>query len=71
MSTNPFKQSMTRMRIPDHMGTSVSVAGFTLDADEDRCVDVPNALRPALESHGLSAAPSKTDAAPEDKKPKK
>ena len=68
--TNPFKQSMTRMRIPDGMSTSVSVSGFTLDADEDRCVDVPNALRPALESHGLVPAAAKPEAAPEDKKKK-
>lgn len=69
--SNPFKQSMTRMRIPEHMGTCVSVSGFTLDADADRCVDVPNNLRPALESHGLTVAEAKPEAAAEEKKPKK
>jgi hypothetical protein len=61
---------MTRMQIPAHLGTCISVSGFTLDADEDRCVDVPNDLRPALESHGLTVAAVKAEAV-EEKKPSK
>ena len=52
---NPFEQSMTRLQLPEHMGTSVSARGFTLDADDDRCVDVPPDMVAELVAHGLTA----------------
>ena len=51
---NPFKQHMIKMRIPDGMGDNISIAGFNLTADEDRCVTVPRRHVSDLESHGLT-----------------
>ncbi len=54
---NPFKQDMVRMAVPLGMSTNLSVGGFNLSADEDRCVEVPSKLVPALRDHGLIEAP--------------
>jgi hypothetical protein len=53
-AANPFQQDMVRMVIPDHMSTSISVAGFSLEADEHRVVTVPKHLVGTLRSHGLA-----------------
>lgn len=55
MSTpNPFSLSMTRLYLPAGMGTTVSVGGFTLEADEKRSIEVPNSHVKSLQSHGLT-----------------
>lgn len=50
---NPFLTSMVRLQIPAHMGTNVSIAGFSLHADDDGCVEVPKEHVPELKAHGL------------------
>lgn len=55
--SNPFLQSMTRLQIPAHMGNSVSVAGFFLEADKDGCIEVPAEHVSTLLAHGLTPAP--------------
>lgn len=45
--------SMTRMVVPAHMSTSVSVEGFELEADEDRTIEVPEKIAVTLRAHGL------------------
>lgn len=63
MSTkNPFQSSMTRLVLPAHMGPSVSIAGFELQADDDGVVEVPNHLAGELRAHGLKDAPAKAEA---------
>lgn len=58
---NQFQQSMTKMKIPEGMSTSVSVSGFNLEADAEGLVEVPKNLVPILRDHGLSEyqAPAK------------
>lgn len=45
--------AMTRLVVPPHMSTSVSVEGFELEADEDRTIEVPEKIAAVLRSHGL------------------
>ncbi len=52
--SNPFQQSMVRLQIPAGMGGSISVRGFTLEADADGCVEVPKDLSVELKCHGLT-----------------
>ena len=54
---NPFQQTMVRMQVPPGMGSSISVRGFTVDADADGCVDVPKEVVDELAQHGLVRAP--------------
>lgn len=51
--SNPFQQTMVKLRVPDDMGESISIGGFDLQADKDRCVEVPKTLAPTLREHGL------------------
>lgn len=51
---NPFKQSMARLQIPPHMGSTVSCRGFEVEADEDGCIEVPTELVAELKGHGLT-----------------
>lgn len=67
MKANPFDQNMVRLQLPADCGTQVSAGGFTVDADEDRCVSVPKGpIADALMSHGLT--PATTAAAADAKK---
>jgi hypothetical protein len=50
---NPFEQTMTRLSFPPGMGTCISVAGFTVEADEQGAVTVPKEHVPVLKAHGL------------------
>ena len=58
---NPFQQTMVRMQLPAGHGASISMRGFEVQADSDRCVTVPKEFTPELEAHGLTKA---ADAAP-------
>lgn len=58
---NPFSQQMVKLHIPEGMGTSVSIEGFNLEGDEDRCVEVPKHLTQRLKDHGLVDAPAKAE----------
>jgi hypothetical protein len=51
---NPFLQSMTRMKLPDNMGRSVSIATFNVEADEEGCIEVPAQFVNELQCHGLT-----------------
>ena len=51
---NPFQQGMTKMKLPEDGGTHISVGGFTLEADEDGCVEVPSTYITELQAHGLT-----------------
>jgi hypothetical protein len=42
-----------RMRIPEDLGTTISMSGISVTADADRCVMVPEALVEQLKGHGL------------------
>lgn len=52
--SNPFQQTMVKLRVPDDMGESISIGGFDLQADKGRCVEVPKNLAPTLREHGLT-----------------
>ena len=56
-TNNPFQQTMVRLQVPAGMGTSISVRGFTVEADDDRCVEVPKDVVAELKAHGLTEAP--------------
>lgn len=51
---NPFLQGMTKLQIPEGMGTMISIGGFCLEADKDRCVEVPSQYVAELEAQGLT-----------------
>jgi hypothetical protein len=59
MQPNPFSQTMVRMQLPADAGTSISARGFTLEADADRCVEVPKDVAEDLKSHGFTKAADK------------
>lgn len=52
-TTNPFQKSMARLQLPEGFGDSISVSGFNIEADDERCVEVPRELVPQLLAHGL------------------
>ena len=56
--SNPFAQSMTRMKAPAGAGQSISVRGFTMEADADGVVLVPGDVANDLMSHGFTKAPA-------------
>lgn len=64
MSTaqNPFRASMTKLAIPPHMGSSISVAGFQVDADADGTIEVPKEHVTELLAHGLTLHAPAADA---------
>lgn len=65
VKSSPFQQTMVKLHVPEHMGTSFAIGGFEIEADSDRTVEVPKHLAPVLKEHGL------TDyVAPEPKKAK-
>ena len=51
---NVFQQDMVRMKFAPDMGGMLSVAGFSLTADKDGCVEVPRGMVEGLKSHGLT-----------------
>ena len=55
--SNPFTQTMTRMQAPAGAGASVSVRGFTMQADAQGCVEVPADVAAELVAHGFVKAP--------------
>lgn len=59
---NPFNKAMARLQIPPHMGQSISVRGFEVEADEDGCVEVPPELVAELKGHGLTDPPAPVEA---------
>lgn len=56
--SNPFQQTMVRMQLPAGASRSVSVRGFTVEAEADGCVTVPKDVAAELASHGMTVAPS-------------
>lgn len=51
--SNPFQQQYVKMQFPTHMEPVISISGFTLTGDEDRCVELPRNLMETAKSHGL------------------
>ena len=69
MSKNPFNPAFVRMKLPADAGPSISIGGFNLVADSDRCVDIPPEKVEELKAHGLTIAPAKgTEEAEEPKR---
>lgn len=58
---NPFAPTMVRMKLPADAGTHISFRGFNLEADAERCVEVPADAVAELSAHGLVRA---SEAAP-------
>jgi hypothetical protein len=52
--SNPFAQDMVKLQLPADMGDSLSVAGYLLKADKDRCVEVPKQYAKDLMAQGLT-----------------
>jgi len=57
--SNPFMQGMTRLQLPEGMGNMLSVGGYCLTADKDRCIEVPAQYVRDLMAQGLTEAPAK------------
>lgn len=51
--SNPFAVSMATLVVPAHMGSSLNVGGFEIEAGPDGTVDVPQAHVETLLAHGL------------------
>ncbi len=51
---SPFTRQMILMKFPPNSAGQMSLAGFTLDADKNGCVEVPRDLQDQAESHGLT-----------------
>jgi len=58
--SNPFTQGMTKLQLPEGMGSMLSVGGYCLNADKDRCVEVPAQFVKDLEAQGLTRFNSNT-----------
>jgi|GEM_PF-4003527 len=60
---NPFLQDMQTLKLPDGMGTTLSIGGFSVEADEDNCITVPRQYVNDLMYQGLTkyTAPVKAD----------
>lgn len=54
--SNPFIQDMVRLRLPDGMGTTMSIGGFMIEADKERCIEVPSRYVDDLRQQGLRDA---------------
>lgn len=54
---NPFAVSMATLYIPAHMGKSINLGGFELEADDDGAVEVPKEHVATLKGHGLTEEP--------------
>ncbi|HEY6019950.1 MAG TPA: hypothetical protein VIY48_08605 [Candidatus Paceibacterota bacterium] len=52
--SNPFLQDMVKLQLPEGMGDSLSVGGYLLKADKDRCIEVPKVHAKDLMAQGLS-----------------
>lgn len=52
--TNPFNLSMVELQIAPGMGSSISIGGFNLEANDDGIVEVPKHLADELRAHGLT-----------------
>ena len=51
---NPFVKSLAKLVIPAGMGSSISVAGFELEANDKGYVEVPKEHVAVLKAHGLT-----------------
>ena len=51
---NPFTRGMTKLQIPDGMGDTLSVGGYVLKGDKDRCIEVPAEFVKDLRAQGLT-----------------
>jgi hypothetical protein len=56
---SPFQTTLVRLQLPEGAGDSISVRGFSLQADADRCVEVPQDVAADLASHGLTPPAAK------------
>lgn len=52
--SNPFAQDMVRLQLPDGMGDTLSIGGFLVKVDKDRCIEVPAKFSKDLRAQGLS-----------------
>jgi hypothetical protein len=49
---NPFVKTMVKMKMPTDSGGCVHISGFTLTADKDGIIEIPEEFVKAIESHG-------------------
>lgn len=65
---NPFQTALVKLAVPAHMGSSISIGGFTLEAEDDGTVVVPQEHAAELIQHGferyVEPAAAKAAAAP-------
>lgn len=52
--SNPFTQGMVKLQLPEGMNNMVSVGGYCLTADKDRCIEVPGQYVRDLMAQGLT-----------------
>ena len=58
--SNPFMQGMVKLQLPEGMGNMLSVGGYCLTADKERCIEVPAQFVRDLVAQGLiPVAPKK------------
>jgi len=50
---NPFIADMARLQLPEGMGNMLSIDGFSLQADKERCIEVPRKYVKDLMQQGL------------------
>lgn len=55
--SNVFQPSMVKLQVPRGFSRSISISGFTVDADDNGHVVVPANLKQQLIDHGLSEVP--------------
>ena len=56
MATNPFIQDMVRLKLPEGMGSMLSIGGFMMEADKEGCIEVPSRYVNDLRQQGLRDA---------------
>jgi len=59
--SNVFQPSMVKLQVPRGFSRSISIAGFTVDADTNGHVVVPANLKRQLIDHGLTEVPMESD----------
>lgn len=55
--SNVFQPSMVKLQVPRGFSRSISISGFTVDADASGHVVVPVHLKQLLINHGLTEVP--------------
>jgi len=52
--SNPFTADMVTLKLPQGMGSMLSVGGFSLQADKNGCIQVPQKYVADLAAQGLA-----------------